>query len=70
VLAFHLITERPKPDKDDRKTIDHHVLTLLRKKKGLIDKVLGEGAVGALTFDKSGTDLQDLVRAMQGRSGV
>lgn len=70
VLAFHLITERPKSDKDDRKTIDHHVLKLLRKKKGLIDKVLGEGAVGALTFDKSGTDLQDLVRAMQGRSGV
>jgi len=67
VLAFHLITERPKPEKDDRKTIDHHVLTLLRKKKGLIDKVLGEGAVGALTFDKSGTDLQDLVRAMQSR---
>jgi SNF2 family DNA or RNA helicase len=67
VLAFHLITERPKAD-DDRKTIDHHVLTLLRRKKGLIDKVLGEGAVGALTFDKSGTDLQDLIRVMQGRS--
>jgi SNF2 family DNA or RNA helicase len=67
VLAFHLVTERPKPEKPDRKTIDHHVLTLLRKKRGLIDKVLGEGAVGALKFDKSGTDLRGLVSAMQGR---
>jgi superfamily II DNA/RNA helicase len=68
VLAFHLVTERPKQEKDDRKTIDHHVLTLLRRKKGFIDKVLGEGAVGALKFDKSDTDLQSLVQAMQGRS--
>jgi len=68
VLAFHLVTERPKPEKPDRKTIDHHVLTLLRKKRGLIDKVLGEGAVGALKFDKSGADLRGLVSAMQGRA--
>lgn len=73
VLAFHLITERPKLEQDERKTIDHHVLMLLRRKRGLIDKVLGEGAVGALKFDKSGTDLRSLVSAMQGKpstSGV
>jgi SNF2 family DNA or RNA helicase len=68
VLAFHLITERPKTEKDERKTIDHHVLGLLRRKKGLIDKVLGEGAVGALKFDKGGTDLRSLLKAMQGQS--
>jgi hypothetical protein len=34
----------------DRHTIDHHTLKLLRSKKDLIDKVLGESAVGALDF--------------------
>lgn len=68
VLAFHLLAKRPKQDPADQKTIDHHVLSLLRRKRGLIDKVLGEGAVGALKFDKSGTDLQSLVRAMQGQT--
>ena len=68
VLAFHLLGERPKSDPSERKTIDHHVLSLLRRKKGLIDKVLGEGAVGALKFDKSGTDLRSLVASMQGKS--
>lgn len=70
VLAFHLIGERPKPDRADQKTIDHHVLSLLRRKKGLIDKVLGEGAVGALNFDKGGGDIRSLISAMQGKTSV
>jgi superfamily II DNA or RNA helicase len=68
VLSFHLIAARPAAKKADQKTIDHHVLGLLRKKKGLIDKVLGEAAVGALKFDKGGGDIRDLVSMMQGRS--
>jgi SNF2 family DNA or RNA helicase len=68
VLAFHLISERPRADRADRKTIDHHVLTLLRRKKGLVDKVLGEGAVGALKFDRRGDDLHELIAIMQGKS--
>lgn len=68
VLAFHLLAKRP--DQADPKTIDHHVLKMLRAKKGVIDKVLGEGAVGALNFDKSGSSVQDLVRALQGKKGA
>jgi len=65
VLAFHLIAERPARAKKARKTIDHYVLAGLRKKKNLIDKVLGEAAVGALKFDKAGTSIRGLVTAMQ-----
>jgi intein/homing endonuclease len=64
VLTFHLLAELPETGKD-RKTIDHHVLGMLRKKKGLIDKVLGEAAVGALKFETSGASLKDLIRSMQ-----
>jgi SNF2 family DNA or RNA helicase len=70
VLVFHLVALLPRMEAVDQKTIDHHGLGLLRKKKGLIDKVLGEAAVGALTFDTSGTDLRELVRLMQRRSSV
>lgn len=71
VLAFHLLAERPgRPDHADRKTIDHHVISILRKKKTLIDQVLGEGAVGALKFDKTGSSIRELLRLMQGKSGV
>ena len=66
VLAFHLIATRPMPKKADQKTIDHHVLSLLRAKKGLIDKVLGEAAQGALTFDASGSTARTLIGKMQG----
>lgn len=66
VVAYHLLTERPSVN--ENKTIDHHVLRLLRKKKGLIDKVLGEAAVGALKFEKETGSVLDLLRAMQ--SGV
>jgi SNF2 family DNA or RNA helicase len=65
VLAFHLIAERPALKRKARKTIDQYVLAGLRKKKNLIDKVLGEAAVGALKFDKQGASVRDLVRAMQ-----
>lgn len=70
VLVFHLIGVLARAEAADQKTIDHHNLAILRKKKGLIDKVLGEAAVGALTFDTSGTDLRELVRLMQGRGSV
>ncbi len=54
VVAIHLVSERPRERAKDRKTIDHHTLELLGRKKDLVDKVLGEAAVGALNFgDKS-----------------
>ena len=66
VLAVHLISERPEGlTRADRKTIDHHVLALLRKKKNLIDRVLGEAAVGALKFERGEQGARDLVRALQ-----
>lgn len=65
VIAFHLIAERPAKVKKARKTIDHYVLAGLRRKKNLIDRVIGEAAVGALKFDKQGTTLRSLVQAMQ-----
>jgi SNF2 family DNA or RNA helicase len=61
VLAFHLLAERP----GGRKTIDHHVVTLLRRKKHLIDQVLGEAAIGALKFEKNTTSLRELVKLMK-----
>jgi SNF2 family DNA or RNA helicase len=67
VVAYHLIAERPLTN--DKKTIDHHVLKLLRRKKGLIDKVLGEAAVGALKFEKDTGTIRGLLRAMQGKNG-
>lgn len=50
VVTYHLMAERPRVLR--KKTIDHHVYKLLREKKGLIDKVIGEAAVGALDFGK------------------
>lgn len=63
VLVYHLVSERPgnKPD-----TIDGHVLKMLRRKKNLIDRVIGEAAVGALDFDERVT--KDLLRRMQGKA--
>jgi SNF2 family DNA or RNA helicase len=69
VLAYHLMAEQTGSTRDDEKTIDHHVLGMLRRKKNLIDKVLGEGAVGALTIERGGS-IRDLVRSMQGHSSV
>jgi SNF2 family DNA or RNA helicase len=68
IVVYHLIAERPGDTKKARKTIDHHVLEMLDKKKGLIDRVLGEAAVGALDFEK-GSVTKDLVRRLQGKGG-
>lgn len=64
VMAYHLMAERPF-EQGSRKTIDHHTLQLLRKKKHLIDKVLGEGIKDALTFERDGASLKDILRALQ-----
>lgn len=48
VLVYHLVSQR----RSGKETIDGHVLTFLRRKKAIIDRVLGEGAVGALEFEK------------------
>lgn len=66
VVTFHLVAERSQGGK----TIDDHVLKFLRKKKGLIDRVLGEAAVGALKFDKESGSVLDLLRLVQGRESV
>jgi hypothetical protein len=63
VLVYHLISERPGKDPV---TIDGHVLSMLRRKKSLIDRVIGEAAIGALEFDGHAT--KDLLRRMQGKS--
>lgn len=68
VNVYHLIAERPRDRAKDRKTIDHHVLELLRSKKRLSDAVLGEATVGALDFEretKAGARM--LVRRLQGK---
>jgi len=67
VLAYHLIARRPRKGKRARKTIDDHVLNLLRDKKQLIDQVLGEAVVDALQFHDPGADAKKLLQAI--RSG-
>jgi SNF2 family DNA or RNA helicase len=64
VAVYHLFAKRPSTA-GNRKTIDHHVYTLLRKKQTLIDKVLGEAAAGALDFDKDSGSAMDIIRAMR-----
>lgn len=68
IVCYHLVAERPREKKKDRKTIDHHVLALLQSKKNLIDRVLGEAAVGALEFDKTSAT-KDLMARLQGKGG-
>jgi len=65
VLAVHLIAERPNREGKKRETIDHKVVQKLRKKKGLIDQVIGEAAVGALKFERGEGELRDLVAALR-----
>lgn len=64
VLCFHLLAELAGVG-NGRKTIDHHVHAALKKKKTLIDQVLGEAVVGALKFEKESTTLRELVLAIQ-----
>lgn len=65
VLAVHLVAERPNKEGSKRETIDHKVIKKLRKKKGLIDQVIGEAAVGALKFERSEGDLRDLFMSLR-----
>lgn len=65
VVVYHLIAVRPGTTAKERKTIDHHTLDLLRGKKNLSDRVLGEAAVGALDFQKEKNAAKDLLRVMQ-----
>ena len=67
VVVYHLVAERPRDTKKERKTIDHHTLEMLHRKKHLVDKVLGESAVGALEFDRGGSSTKELVRMLQGK---
>lgn len=71
VVAIHLVAERPSRKPERRKTIDHYTLEILQRKKDLIDKVLGEAAVGALEFGQDtafSLDLAKSLRINEGRS--
>jgi SNF2 family DNA or RNA helicase len=68
VLVYHLVASRQGyGDDDDGGTIDEHVLRLLRSKKNLIDKVLGEAAVGALEFTSEDSTTLELIRSLKGK---
>jgi SNF2 family DNA or RNA helicase len=66
VVVYHLVAERPGSRKKDRMTIDQYTLDLLGSKKDLVDRVLGEAAVGALDFSKKDNDMKELLRMMKG----
>ena len=68
VLAIHMIAKRPGPKGPKTETLDHKVIQKLRKKKGMIDQVIGEAAVGALTFERGEGDLKDLLHSL--REGI
>ena len=68
VVVYHLIAERPEERPKKRRTIDHHTLALLRGKKDLIDKVLGESAVGALDFGKGDSFVRNLVHELRNKN--
>lgn len=67
VVAVHLVAERPRPKAKDRKTIDHYTLEILQKKKDLIDRVLGEAAVGALDFGKGESFTTELTNSLRSK---
>ena len=67
VLAYHLLATLPGAKASERATIDTHVLTMLRRKKNMIDKVLGEAAVGALTFEKGDSGVKALARKVKNK---
>lgn len=64
VLAIHLLAKRPGTGKKTE-TIDHKVIQKLRKKKGLIDQVIGEAAVGALKFERNEDAVRDLMASLR-----
>ncbi len=65
VVAVHLVSERPYEGANNRTTIDRYTLDLLQKKKDLIDKVLGESAVGALDFEAGDSFSLELMRKLR-----
>lgn len=64
VLAVHLVAKRPGAGKKTE-TIDHKVIQKLRKKKGLIDQVIGEAAVGALKFERNEDAVRELISSLR-----
>lgn len=65
VYAVHLLAERPNRVGKKRETIDHKVIQKLRRKKGVIDQIIGEAAVGALRFERAEGEIRELVLSMK-----
>jgi SNF2 family DNA or RNA helicase len=65
VVAVHLISERPRSTKKARRTMDQYTIDTLQRKKDLIDKVLGEAAVGALDFGTGESFVAELAKAIR-----
>jgi len=65
VLAIHLVAERPGKKGKARESIDHKVIAKLRRKKGLIDQIIGEAAVGALRFERPEGEIRELALALR-----
>lgn len=65
VLAIHLIARRLGKKGKLAETIDHKVVQKLRKKKGLIDQIIGEAAIGALKFERGEGEIKELLRSMR-----
>lgn len=61
VYAVHLVAERPGKEGKKRETIDTAVLKTLRRKKGLIDQIIGEAAQGALKFERAEGGIRELM---------
>jgi SNF2 family DNA or RNA helicase len=64
VFAIHLLAKRPGTGKKTE-TIDHKVIQKLRKKKGLIDQVIGQAAVGALKFERNEDVVRELISSLR-----
>lgn len=64
VFSIHLLAKRPGVGKKSE-TIDHKVIQKLRKKKGLIDQVIGEAAVGALKFERNEDVIRELISSLR-----
>lgn len=65
VYAVHLVAERPTKKGKGRETIDQKVIAKLRNKKGYIDQIIGEAAVGALRFERSEGDIRELALSLR-----
>lgn len=63
VIAVHLVAQR----RSGKQTIDQYTLAILQKKKELIDKVLGEAAVGALNFEGGQSFARELASSLRRR---